>query len=69
MLKNRLREIRHEMKIDYQTEMAKLLNMNQQQYNRYENQQVQPDMETAFKIAKKLNRSVDDIFYLDEPGE
>ncbi len=68
MIKNRLKEIRHELKIDFQTDMARLLGMNRQQYNRYERQQVQPDLEMAFKIAKKLNKTVDEIFYLDEPG-
>lgn len=65
MIKNRLREIRHDMYINTQQEMARILDMNRQQYNRYENQQVQPDLETALRIAKKLNKPVEDIFYLE----
>ena len=64
--KNRLREIRHEMMIDKQNEMADLLGIQQQQYNRYEKQNVQPSLEVALRMAKRLNRSVDDIFYLEE---
>ncbi|WP_242871487.1 helix-turn-helix domain-containing protein [Dehalobacter sp. TeCB1] len=64
MVKNRLREIRHELMIDSQTEMAMILDISQQQYNSYERQEKQPSLETALKIAKKLNRSVESIFLL-----
>ncbi len=52
--------------IDSQTEMARLLGLQQQQYNRYERQQIHPTLETALKVAQKLNRPVESIFYLDE---
>lgn len=65
-VKNRLREIRHEMMLDKQIEMAELLGIQQQQYNRYERQQIQPTLEIALKIALKLNRSVESIFYIGE---
>lgn len=65
-VKNKLREIRHELMIDKQTEMAELLGIQQQQYNRYERQQIQPTLEIALKIAAKLNRSVESIFYIGE---
>lgn len=64
--KNRLREIRHEMMIDKQNEMADLLGIQQQQYNRYEKQNVQPSLEVALRMAKKIKKSVEDIFYLEE---
>jgi len=35
-IKNRLRKIRHELKIDKQIEMARLLGLRQEQYNIYE---------------------------------
>lgn len=63
--RNRLREIRHEMLIDKQIEMANLLGIAQNQYNRYE-KGGQPTLEVALKIAKRLNRPVEDIFFLDE---
>lgn len=64
--KNRLREIRHELMIDKQNEMADLLGIQQQQYNRYEKQNVQPSLEVALRMAKKIKKSVEDIFYLEE---
>lgn len=62
-VKNRLREIRHEMYIDTQVEMAKLLGITQAMYNRYECQVVQPTLETALKIAESIKRPVEQIFY------
>ena len=59
-VKNRLREIRHERYINTQKEMAQRLEIAQHQYNRYENQQVQPTLEQALRIAlydaKLINR-------------
>lgn len=63
MIKNRLRKIRHEMYIDSQVEMARLLGISREQYNRYEQQENQPSLETAFKIAQKLKKPLEDIFY------
>lgn len=54
------------MMIDKQNEMADFLGIQQQQYNRYEKQTVQPSLEVALRMAKKLKRTVDDIFYLEE---
>ena len=64
--KNRLREIRHEMMIDKQNEMAELLDIAQSQYNRYERHAAQPTLDVALRIAKKLNKKVEDIFFVDE---
>lgn len=64
MVKNRLKQIRHEMMIDKQIEMANLLELAQAQYNRYEQNQVQPSFAGALRIAKKLKRSVEEVFYL-----
>ncbi|WP_374214200.1 helix-turn-helix transcriptional regulator [Candidatus Desulfosporosinus nitrosoreducens] len=54
------------MLIDKQTEMADLLGITQQQYNRYEKQQTQPSLEVSLKIADKLKRPVETIFYIGE---
>ena len=69
VLKNRLHEIRHDLRIDRQIEMAYMLGLLQQQYNRYERNQVQPTLEMAIRIAHKLNKQVEEIFYIDETGE
>lgn len=64
-LKNRLRKVRHEMMIDRQTEMAELLGITKYQYNRYEKQHSQPTLESALIMASKINRKVEDLFYID----
>lgn len=66
MIKNRLKQIRHELYIDSQVEMAKLLDLRQEQYCRYENQKPQPTLEAAMKIAQKLGKQVEDIFYIED---
>ncbi len=65
-VKNRLKQIRHELMIDSQTEMARFLKLQQQQYNRYERQQIQPTLETALRMARVLKRPVEEIFHIDE---
>ena len=51
-----------------QVEFAEFLGLSQYQYNRYENQARQPTLEIALQISAKLNRTVNEIFYLvDEP--
>lgn len=63
MVKNRLKEIRHELYIDTQVEMAELLDIRPEQYNRYERQITQPSLEVALQIASKLKKPVEYIFY------
>lgn len=68
-VKNRLREIRHELLIDKKKDMAELLDLTPANYSRYEHQKIQPSVEMVLKMAKKLNRAVEEIVYLDEsPG-
>ena len=64
MIKNRLKQIRHEMYIDTQQEMANLLGIRFEQYNRYENNKRQPSLDIALLIASRLNKHVDEIFYI-----
>lgn len=64
MVRNRLKDIRHDMKIDYQADMARLLGLSQFQYNRYERQKAQPTLEIALRMAQKLNLPVEQIFYI-----
>jgi putative transcriptional regulator len=47
-----------------QVEFADYLGLPQQQYNRYEKQKTQPDLERALLISEKIGRSVNDIFYI-----
>ena len=66
MVKNHLREIRHELMIDKQIDMARLLELRQEQYNIYELQRSQPSLEIALHIARKLGRPVEEIFWLED---
>lgn len=66
MVKNRLRKIRHELMIDKQIDMARLLGLRQEQYNIYELQRSQPSLEIALRIARKLGRPVEEIFWLED---
>jgi len=47
------------------TQFADMLKINYKQYVKYEIYTV-PNLEIALKISKKLNRPVNEIFYLDE---
>ncbi len=63
MVKNRLKDIRMKEYMLNQTEFAKLLEIDFRQYSRYENGVV-PTSESMLRIAQKLNKKVEDIFYL-----
>ncbi|WP_309225229.1 helix-turn-helix domain-containing protein [Paenibacillus sp. JMULE4] len=65
-MKNNLKDIRFEHRMN-QIEFAEFLGLPQQQYNRYENQRTQPSLELALKISGKVNRPVNDLFYLTSP--
>lgn len=65
MVKNRLKYWRHQFQMN-QTEFANYLGLQQAQYNRYERQVVQPTLETALRIANRIQQPIEDIFYLDD---
>ena len=66
MLKCKLKKIRlKEFLQDNKIEFAKMLNVKYQTYVKWENEESYPNLETAYSIAKKLNRAVTDIWYLD----
>ncbi|MDR6555419.1 helix-turn-helix domain-containing protein [Paenibacillus qinlingensis] len=64
MLKNRLKDIRHDKRMN-QTEFAAYLSITQHQYNRYENNKQAPTLEGALLISQRLSMPVEHIFYLD----
>ena len=64
-VKNRLKEIRHDHRMN-QVEFANYLGLSQYQYNRYELQRQQPTLEGALKISEILGMPVEKIFYLDK---
>jgi DNA-binding XRE family transcriptional regulator len=64
MVKNRLKEIRMREYMMNKTQFADMLDINYKQYIKYEIDTV-PSLEIALKISDKLNRSVNEIFYLE----
>jgi putative transcriptional regulator len=58
---NHLKDIRHDLRMN-QTQFANFLEIRVQQYNRYERQNVQPNLEVALYISEKLNKNVNEIF-------
>lgn len=65
-VKNRLLEIRLKMGYKFQKDFAELLNINNKDYNRIENNNKQVTLETALIIAEKLNMKIEEIWYLDK---
>lgn len=63
MIKNRLLDIRLKAGYKKQKDFAEFLGIAQNQYNRYENNVMQPSSEVLYKISKKLNISMDDIIH------
>lgn len=64
-VKNRLKEIRMKEYMLNMKEFCKIVKVNYRQYTSYE-KGVVPNPETMLRIAKALNKPVEDIFYLDE---
>lgn len=62
MIKNRLLDIRLEMKYKTQKEFSDLLNINVKTYSQIENNKKLVSLENAFKIANKLNLKIEDIW-------
>jgi DNA-binding XRE family transcriptional regulator len=66
-VKNRLKEIRmREYMIQSKSEFARFLGVKEHAYIKWENEESSPNMELALAIAQKLNKRVDEIWYLDK---
>lgn len=63
MLKNRLRDIRLREYAMSSTDFAKMLGVSISVYSAWERGVNFPQLEKAFDVAKKLNRTVIDIWY------
>ena len=62
----RLRDMREDRDL-YQSDLAKLLNVSQQTYSRYENDEISIDKDSLIKLALFCNTSVD--YLLELTGE
>ena len=61
----RLRDIREYIDLK-QSDIAKLLNVSQQTYSRYENDEISIDKESLMKLALFYNTSVDYLLELTD---
>ena len=65
MLKNRLKEIRMKEFMLSSSQFAKMIGINSTTYSNWELNVSKPSLDKALEIAKKLNRNVEDIWYLE----
>ncbi len=62
---NRIREMREDKDL-LQKDLAKILNISQQQYSRYESGENELSYEGLIQLAKFYNTSIDYILYLTD---
>lgn len=65
-MKNKLLQIRLERGYKFAKDFADFLDINSQQYSRYEANKSQPSLEILYKTAKKLNIRMEEIIYFEE---
>lgn len=65
MIKNNLKSIRMQEHMQNKREFAKNIGIAEQQYLRYENAVTLPSLEIALKISNKLNKTVNEIWYIE----
>jgi DNA-binding XRE family transcriptional regulator len=65
MVKNNLLKIRTERGMRFAYEMAEFLGVDKTSYGRYEKGEKLPTLDRALEIAKKLDLTVEDIWFLD----
>ena len=61
----RLRDMREDRDL-YQSDIAKILNVSQQTYSRYENDDISIDKDSLIKLALFYNTSVDYLLELTD---
>lgn len=66
MVKNRLKEIRMREYMMNQKEFAEFIEIDIKSLSNWERNISRPNLEIALKIAKKLNKKVEDIWYLED---
>jgi putative transcriptional regulator len=66
MVKNRLKEIRMREYMLNSSEFAKMIHISLSTYSQIESNKQQGNIDTILKIAKALNRKVEDIWYLED---
>ncbi|MBB6715966.1 helix-turn-helix transcriptional regulator [Clostridium gasigenes] len=64
-IENKLKEIRMRDYLMDPEDFAKLIDVNIKSYYSYEKGSSRPTLEKALEIAKKLNKNIEEIWYLD----
>lgn len=62
-IENRIREFRKEKNLS-QAKLAKLVGLKRRSIMAYENNTISPTLETAYKIAKVLDKDFTEVFIL-----
>lgn len=66
MVKNRLKEIRMKEYMMNIVEFSKLLEISNTTYCNWESNISRPNLEKALMISQKLNKNIEEIWYLDK---
>ena len=66
VIKNKLKDARHQLGIDTKKEMAARLGMTQQKYGQLEENRIQVSFKRALAISNELGLTVNELFYLSE---
>lgn len=66
MVRNKLKEIRMREYMMNSKEFCKVIDIKSNTYSQIESNKQQGNIETILKIAKALNRKVEDIWYLED---
>lgn len=71
MVKNNFLKFRLKLEYKHSKDFAAFLNINKDQYCRYENNSVQPGMDTIYKAFRKIQKNLpdthlEDLIYDDE---
>ncbi|WP_354090325.1 helix-turn-helix transcriptional regulator [Clostridium gasigenes] len=65
MVRNKLKEIRMKEYLMAPGEFAKYIGTDIKNYSNWETGRSRPKLEIALKIAKKLNKTVEEIWFLE----
>lgn len=65
MLKHKLKEIRMKEYMKNSSEFSEMLGLKLSNYSQIENYKKSLSLESAYDIAEKLNRKIEDIWYKD----
>ena len=63
---NRVRELREQHNAMTQAQLGEIIGVTRQTVAAIENRQYSPSLESAFRIARAFERSIDEVFFWEE---